>query len=760
MTKIKKDLVELMNRYKELEFIINKSPVIVFLWKNEENWPVEFVSENITQFGYTRDEFLSGKIKYSDIIHPKDLERVKIEVAKYSQSDMTEFKQEYRIISKSKETIWIDDRTFIRRSNSGEITHFQGVILDISDIKKVQQDLEESEKKFRGISEQILIGIGILQDGKILYVNKMAEEIFGYNMNEMQTWDEGEFVRTIHPDDLERELEYIKTIQTDPNVNEIQFQTRGIKKSGDIFYADAIFKKLTYNDRPALIGMFIDISEQFESERKLKESEEKFRQISEQLLVSVGILQDNKVIYVNKKLCETFGYDYEELTSWTFDDFHKVIHPDSIEEEIKLIEQIIQDNDQQEIQFQSKAIKKSGEIIWAENLFRKITYNGRPALLGMFIDITEKKEAESALKLTQFAIDHSVDPAFWMDEKFQIIYVNEALCKSLGYTREELLSMKGFDLNPTYPKEAWRPTWERIKEKGSIIIETYHQKKNGVLIPVEAYISYLQYDNKEYNCAFAHDISDRKKSERKLKESEEKYREAFYRENFYKDLFTHDMRNILQPIRTSLELYEYESKNKMELLHDRDFFEKIHFQIDRATHLINNIKKFSEIESFEQSLEEMNIYQLLQMNISNIQKSFKNKKTLIKLEPNYQSNYLILGNELLNEVIENILLNSIIHNDNDEIHISIGILKVIKNQKAYIRIDFSDNGRGIEDSRKKIIFNRAYNQDKSTIGMGLGLSLVRIIVGKLDGLVWVEDRIPNDYKQGSKFIVLLPEVDC
>lgn len=631
MTKIQHDLEDILKLYKELEFIINKSPVIVFLWKNEENWPVEFVSENITQLGYTRDDFLLGKIKYSDIIHKEDLDRVAKEVASYSKNRSTEFTQEYRILTKSKEIVWIDDRTFVRRNLDGEITHFQGIILDITKRKKIQQDLKSSEQKFRWISEQILVGIGILQDGKIIYANKMAEQIFGYSLEEMQSWDAGGFAKTIYPDDLERELEYITKIQTDPNIKEIQFQTRGIKKSGEIFYADAIFKKFIYNNRSALIGMFVDI--------------------------------------------------------------------------------------------------------------------------------TDKVNVENALRFTQFTVDHSSEPAFWMDDQFRIIYVNEAMCKSLGYSREEFLKMKGFDINPTFPTDAWRLTWEKIKEKGSIIIETYHQKKNGELFPVEAYINYIKYDNKEYNCAFARDISERKQSERKLKESEEKYREAFYRENFYKDLFTHDMRNILQSISTSLEIYEYQLKNKMTFDQNINLLEKIHFQIDRAVHLINNIKKYSELESFEQSLEKMNIYKLLQINIYNIQESLKNTKILIKIEPNIQSKFLILGNELLNEAIENILLNSIIHNDNEEIHISIGISKVVRDQKPYIRVDFSDNGRGIKDSRKKIIFNRAYNQNKTTIGMGLGLSLVRIILEKLDGYVWIEDRILGDYKQGCKFIVLIPEVD-
>ena len=153
------------------------------------------------------------------------------------------------------------------------------------------------------------------------------------------------------------------------------------------------------------------------------------------------------------------------------------------------------------------------------------------------------------------------------------------------------------------------------------------------------------------------------------------------------------------------------------------------------------------------------IYQIIQKCVSTVQDSIRSKKILIKIEPEEDPAFLILGSELINEAIENILLNSIIHNDNEDVYLSIAILKVLKDQIPHIRVEFSDNGRGIKDSRKTNIFNRAYNQNKSTIGMGLGLSLVKIIVEKLDGSVWVEDRVLGDYNQGSKFILLLPEVD-
>ena len=86
---------------KELISVINKVPVTVFLWRPEKYWPAEFVSENIKQFGYTVEEFTSGKLLYGNIVHPDDLERVERELSRRIEEDYVDFSQEYRILTKS-----------------------------------------------------------------------------------------------------------------------------------------------------------------------------------------------------------------------------------------------------------------------------------------------------------------------------------------------------------------------------------------------------------------------------------------------------------------------------------------------------------------------------------------------------------------------------------------------------------------------------------------------------------------------------------
>ncbi|WP_172632578.1 PAS domain S-box protein [Methanohalophilus mahii] len=135
------ELLETFKVLKVLQSVIRTSPAIVFFWAPEEDWPVEFVSENIENFGYRPEEFTSGKLQYGDIIHPSDLDYVHQKLAKYSDEGMSDYNLEYRIITKKGEVRWVEERGSIQYENS-EISHYQGIILDITERKRVNRFLD------------------------------------------------------------------------------------------------------------------------------------------------------------------------------------------------------------------------------------------------------------------------------------------------------------------------------------------------------------------------------------------------------------------------------------------------------------------------------------------------------------------------------------------------------------------------------------------------------------------------------------------
>ncbi|WP_440953774.1 PAS domain-containing protein [Methanococcoides sp. FTZ1] len=132
----------------DIETIINSSHAVIFLWKADEEWTVEFVSDNILQFGYDMDEFRDGKLTYADIVHPDDMGHLKKSFSEYSGKDkLVGFTRQYRIITKFGEVRWVDERSLIKRKASGDIDGIQGIIFDITENKKAEEALQINEAR-------------------------------------------------------------------------------------------------------------------------------------------------------------------------------------------------------------------------------------------------------------------------------------------------------------------------------------------------------------------------------------------------------------------------------------------------------------------------------------------------------------------------------------------------------------------------------------------------------------------------------------
>lgn len=169
-------------KLKEAMQAIEDSPLLVFNWKNDEGWPVEFVSSNVKSvLGYTPETFLSGEISYADLIHPDDLERVIQEVTSASNDKtVSQFVHEpYRIKDAKGKMLYLHDSTYINRDENGEATGFRGVILDISSEKNLEKGLlrsKQRERSFFRYSPKLLSEIST--DGRYLRVNKALAEYF------------------------------------------------------------------------------------------------------------------------------------------------------------------------------------------------------------------------------------------------------------------------------------------------------------------------------------------------------------------------------------------------------------------------------------------------------------------------------------------------------------------------------------------------------------------------------------------------------
>ncbi|MFH1249917.1 MAG: PAS domain-containing protein, partial [bacterium] len=188
--------------------IINRSPVVAFTWQNKSGWPVDFVSESVENlFGYTSEEFINGDISYTQCIYPQDIERVVGDVEEHSQrSDTQAFKHEpYRIITKSGEIKWINDWTFIVRDKSGNISHYQGIVFDITEQIRFEDLLKESEARYRRISSVVsdYVFSAKVDENDVPtmdWVGGAFEAMTGYTFREFL--DVGGWRSRLHPNDL------------------------------------------------------------------------------------------------------------------------------------------------------------------------------------------------------------------------------------------------------------------------------------------------------------------------------------------------------------------------------------------------------------------------------------------------------------------------------------------------------------------------------------------------------------------------------
>ena len=128
----------------------------------------------------------------------------------------------------------------------------------------------------------------------------------------------------------------------------------------------------------------------------------------------------------------------------------------------------------------------------------------------------DRMKAEEALLFNQFTIDHYSDAAFWMEHNARFIYVNETACNTLGYSREELLTMTVHDIDPDFSEEVWADHWADLKNRGSFLLESHHRTKDGKVFPIELKVNYMKFGSNEYNCAFARNISERKQAEKEI----------------------------------------------------------------------------------------------------------------------------------------------------------------------------------------------------------------------------------------------------
>lgn len=290
------------------------------------------------------------------------------------------------------------------------------------------------------------------------------------------------------------------------------------------FIAPPPYRTFMYVSVAAAAALFVTRSSlaqrsRYAAEEKLRRSEEEYRGVFEGALEGIfRTTPEGKCTAANPVLAHMLGYGSPEELVATVSDAGRQIWADASER--SRVTAMVQQ--QGAIRgYECQFVRKDGARIWVSLNARKVPGPDGGTLYyeGFADDITDRKRAEEELRLTQFSLEHASDAVFWIDSQGRILYVNEAACRSVDCSRDELLSLSIPDINPAFSPETWSEAWETVKAQGSRTFETCHRTKTGKIFPVEITTNYLEFGSKEYAFAFARDITERKRAQEALTES-------------------------------------------------------------------------------------------------------------------------------------------------------------------------------------------------------------------------------------------------
>jgi PAS domain S-box-containing protein len=364
---------------KELEQIINHSPVVTFLWRADEKWTVEFVSDNVQQFGYSCNDFYSGCVPFANIIHPDDLSRVAQEVTQYSQTGVTEFTQEYRIITKTGEVCWVDDRTWIRRTQEGVISHYQGIVVDITKRKQAEESVRESKERYQLLAEHATDMISRhTPEGVFLYASPASRTLLGYEPEELIGHSAYEF---FHPLNLKEIIAKARSTFLASQIGyPIGYRIR--QKSGEYIWFETT-SQIVYHplngDMQEIVAISRDITERKKTEAQLEIANIELKKIKKTLDMTLDCVfmfeaQTFKLFYVNQGAINQVGYIQEELLQMTVLD----INPSLTEKNARQFLAPLVDGSQPSLMLETMHQHKNTTLIPVEAFFQYIHIPANP----------------------------------------------------------------------------------------------------------------------------------------------------------------------------------------------------------------------------------------------------------------------------------------------------------------------------------------------------------------------------------------------
>jgi PAS domain S-box-containing protein len=399
----------------------------------------------------------------------------------------------------------------------------------VAALLQAKKESSANEAKIRAVVDNIADGLITIDEcGRIESINPAAAAMFGYTLDEVA----GKKVEMIIPPDhrtacAEGALSYIRTGETDMTAGS-NMEIPARRKDGSEFPMQITVRKMQLHGRRLFVGIARDITDRKQAEADLRYSQERFSKVFQSSPVGICIsgFDDGRYIEVNNEMLNMLGYRRDEMIGHTALELGVWADPREREQALARLTRQSSIKD-----LEVKLVRKSGEVRDMLFAVEVLELQNRRHLLVSFHDITDRKTAEAMLKESEarFSKVFNMSPVAISVTRMsdgRYLHVNDAFCRILDYSREELIGATSLGLNIWISAEERAAVIARTMEQGPIRnFEMRLRTKSGRIIDVLVSLDVIALiDNEPYLLFLYSDITERKRAERALRENEEKFR--------------------------------------------------------------------------------------------------------------------------------------------------------------------------------------------------------------------------------------------
>lgn len=603
--------------------------------------------------------------------------------------------------------------------------------------------LADSRQHYLTLFNQSPDGVLIIgREGHIIEFNDTAARDLEYTREEFSRLH----LSDINPFETREEIR--KNIEAVFEKGKAEFEVNHKTKEGALRNIQVIAQAVDLSGDKVVHSIWRDITERKRAEKDLREKEEKYKLLFESANDGIFIHDETGFIDCNQRGAEMYGLPKEEIIGRQPGEFAPERQPDGRLSSFVAGEKIRAALNGTPQLFEWQPVRADGSPFDVEITLSRLELGGRICLQAIVRDITERKHAEEALRLTRFTVDNVADAVYWMTSNAQIVEVNETACSMLGYTRGEFLNLTVLDIDPDFTAERWANAWGTLKGQGRITIETKHRTKDGRIIPVEIMANYLSFGGTELDCAFARDITERKRLEQELLRSQKL--EAI---GTLAGGIAHDFNNLLQGI------FGYISLAKMTIA-DKQRTQAMLEQAEQALHMSVNLT--TQLLTFAKGGKPVKTTVHLQPLIENAARfALSGSRADYSIRSDHDLWAAEVDKGQFGQVIQNIVLNAEqAMPDGGTIEITARNVRAPKKELPslpkgrYVEIAVRDTGIGIPANYLRKIFDPYFTTKEK--GSGLGLATSYSIIKNHGGLI----EVVSAPGTGTTFFIYLPAIEA